>query len=74
MIVTLDTNQFEMDELMNVIANQITHLDDRRNILIKEIENGQNKGNVLKAINKRHKDLKSIQIKLHKIIALICIY
>ena len=67
MIVTLDTNQFEMDELMNAIANQITHLDDHRNILIKEIENGQNKGNVLKAINNRLKDLKSIQIKLHKI-------
>ena len=66
MIVTLDTNQFEMDELMNAIANQITHLDDRRNILIKEIENGQNKGNVLKAINNRLKDLKSIQVKLHK--------
>lgn len=67
MIVTLDTNQFEMDELMNAIVNQITHLDDRRNILIKEIENGQNKGNVLKAINNRLKDLKSIQVKLHKI-------
>ena len=67
MIVTLDTNQFEMDELMNAIANQITHLDDHRNILIKEIENGQNKGNVLKAINNRLKDLKSIQVKLHKI-------
>lgn len=67
MIVTLGTNQFEMDELMNAIANQITHLDDRRNILIKEIENGQNKGNVLKAINNRLKDLKSIQVKLHKI-------
>ena len=66
MIVTLDTNQFEMDELMNAIANQITHLDDHRNILIKEIENGQNKGNVLKAINNRLKDLKSIQVKLHK--------
>ena len=66
MIVTLDTNQFEMDELMNAIDNQITHLDDRRNILIKEIENGQNKGNVLKAINNRLKDLKSIQVKLHK--------
>lgn len=35
MIVTLDTNQFEMDELMNAIANQITHLDDHRKILIK---------------------------------------
>lgn len=34
-----------MDELMNAITNQITHLDDHRNILIKEIENGQNKGN-----------------------------
>lgn len=67
MIVTLDTNQFEMDELMNAITNQITHLDDRRNILIKEIENGQNKGNILKAINNRLKDLKSIQVKLHKI-------
>ena len=66
MIVTLDTNQFEMDELMNAITNQITHLDDHRNILIKEIENGQNKGNVLKAINNRLKDLKSIQVKLHK--------
>lgn len=67
MIVTLDTNQFEMDELMNAITNQITHLDDHRKILIKEIENGQNKGNVLKAINNRLKDLKSIQVKLHKI-------
>lgn len=67
MIVTLDTNQFEMDELMNAIVNQITHLDDRRKILIKEIENGQNKGNVLKAINNRLKDLKSIQVKLHEI-------
>ena len=67
MIVTLDTNQFEMDELMNAIANQITHLDDQRKTLIKEIENGQNKGNVLKAINNRLKDLKSIQVKLHKI-------
>ena len=67
MIVTLDTNQFEMDELMNAIANQITHLDDHRNILIKEIENGQNKSNVLNAINNRLKDLKSIQVKLHKI-------
>lgn len=67
MIVTLDTNQFEMDELMNAIVNQITHLDDRRNILIKEIENGNNKGNLLKAINNRLKDLKSIQVKLHKI-------
>ena len=67
MIVTLDTNQFEMDELMNAIANQITHLDDRRKTLIKEIENGQNKSNVLKAINNRLKDLKSIQVKLHKI-------
>lgn len=67
MIVILDTNQFEMDELMNAIANQITHLDDHRNILIKEIENGQNKGNGLKAINNRLKDLKSIQVKLHKI-------
>lgn len=67
MIVILDTNQFEMDELMNAIANQITHLDDHRNILIKEIENGQNKSNVLNAINNRLKDLKSIQVKLHKI-------
>ena len=67
MIVALDTNQFEMDELMNAITNQITHLDDHRNILIKEIENGQNKGNGLKAINNRFKDLKSIQVKLHKI-------
>ena len=67
MIVTLDTNQFEMDELINAITNQITHLDDRRNILIKEIENGQNKGTVLKAINNRLKDLQSIQVKLHKI-------
>ena len=67
MIVTLDTNQFEMDELMNAIANQITHLDNHRKILIKEIENGQNKDNVLKAINNRLKDLKSIQVKLHKI-------
>ena len=67
MIVTLDTNQFEMDELMNAITNQITHLDDHRNILIKEIENGQNKSNVLDAINNRLKDLKSIQVKLHKI-------
>lgn len=67
MIVTLDTNQFEMDELMNAITNQITHLDDHRNILIKEIENGQNKSNVLNAINNRLKDLKSIQVKLHKI-------
>ena len=67
MIVTLDTNQFEMDELMNAIDNQITHLDDQRKTLIKEIENGQNKGNVLKAINNRLKDLKSIQVKLHKI-------
>ena len=66
MIVTLDTNQFEMDELMNAIANQITHLDDRRKTLIKEIDNGQNKVNVLKAINNRLKDLKSIQVKLHK--------
>lgn len=68
MIITLDTNQFEMDELMNAITNQITHLDDHRNILIKEIENGQNKSNVLNAINNRLKDLKSIQVKLHKII------
>ena len=68
MIVTLDTNQFEMDELMNAIDNQITHLDDQRKTLIKEIENGQNKGKVLKAINNRLKDLKSIQVKLHKII------
>ena len=68
MIVTLDTNQFEMDELMNAIANQITHLDDKRKTLIKEIEKGQNKGNVLKAINNRLKDLKSIKVKLHKII------
>ena len=67
MIVALDTNQFEMDELMNAISNQITHIDDRRNILIKEIENGQNKGNGLKAINNRLKDLKSIKVKLHKI-------
>ena len=67
MIVTLDTNQFEMDELMNAIVNQITHLDDRRKTLTKEIENGQNKGNALKAINNRLKDLKSIQVKLHKI-------
>ena len=67
MIVALDTNQFEMDELMNAITNQITHLDDHRNILIKEIENGQNKSNVLNAINNRLKDLKSIQVKLHKI-------
>ena len=67
MIVALDTNQFEMDELMNAITNQITHLDDHRNILIKEIENGQNKSNVLNAINNRFKDLKSIQVKLHKI-------
>lgn len=67
MIITLDTNQFEMDELMNAITNQITHLDDHRNILIKEIENGQNKSNVLNAINNRLKDLKSIQVKLHKI-------
>lgn len=67
MIVTLDTNQFEMDELMNAIADQITYLDDHRNILIKEIENGQNKSNVLNAINNRLKDLKSIQVKLHKI-------
>lgn len=67
MVVTLDTNQFEMDELMNAIANQIAHLDDHRKILIKEIENGQNKGNALKAINNRLKDLKSIQVKLHKI-------
>ena len=52
---------------MNAISNQITHIDDRRNILIKEIENGQNKGNGLKAINNRLKDLKSIQVKLHKI-------
>ena len=67
MIITLDTNQFEMDELMNAITNQITHHDDHRNILIKEIENGQNKSNVLNAINNRLKDLKSIQVKLHKI-------
>ena len=67
MIITLDTNQFEMDELINAITNQITHLDDHRNILIKEIENGQNKSNVLNAINNRLKDLKSIQVKLHKI-------
>ena len=67
MIVTLDTNQFEMDELMNAIVNQITHLDDRRKTLTKEIENGQNKGIVLKAINNRLKDLKSIQVKLRKI-------
>ena len=67
MIVALGTNQFEMDELMNAISNQITHIDDRRNILIKEIENGQNKGNGLKAINNRLKDLKSIKVKLHKI-------
>lgn len=67
MIVTLYTNQFEMDELMNAITNQITHLDDHRNILIKEIENGQNKSNVLNAINNRLKNLKSIQVKLHKI-------
>jgi len=67
MVVTLDTNQFEMDELMNAIANQVAHLDDHRKILIKEIENGQNKGNALKAINNRLKDLKSIQVKLHKI-------
>ena len=67
MVVTLDTNQFEMDELMNAIANQIAHLDDHRKILIKEIENGQNKGNALKAINNRLNDLKSIQVKLHKI-------
>ena len=67
MIVTLDTNQSEMDELMNAIVNQITHLDDRRKTLTKEIENGQNKGIVLKAINNRLKDLKSIQVKLRKI-------
>jgi len=67
MVVTLDTNQFEMDELMNAIANQVAHLDDHRKILIKEIENGQNKGNALKAIDNRLKDLKSIQVKLHKI-------
>ena len=67
MVVTLDTNQFEMDELMNAIANQVAHLDDHRKILIKEIDNGQNKGNALKAINNRLKDLKSIQVKLHKI-------
>lgn len=67
MVVTLDTNQFEMDELMNAIANQVAHLDDHRKILIKEIENGQNKCNALKAINNRLKDLKSIQVKLHKI-------
>lgn len=67
MVVTLDTNQFEMDELMNAIANQVAHLDDHRKILIKEIENGQNKGNALKAINNRLKDLKLIQVKLHKI-------
>lgn len=52
---------------MNAITNQITHLDDHLNILIKEIENGQNKGNGLKAINNRLKDLKSIKVKLHKI-------
>ena len=67
MVVTLDTNQFEMDELMNAIANQVAHLDDHRKILIKEIKNGHNKGNALNAINNRLKDLKSIQVKLHKI-------
>ena len=64
MKITIDTNQFEISELLIAIANQKNELDSHKKKLI-EMNSRGTKYNALKAINNRIKDLTSIYVKLY---------